>query len=544
MESKINENEFGVELLYPHKLFKHQTEAIHAIKHRFDNVYRGARGLIVALAPGLAKTLTTLVTIMSDNSNGMNLVIAPKTVVNEWKNDIHKFFGNKIPYLFFHKDNIDNFDEFSWEKMKKYKIIITTYETVMNSDKKYQITNSKEITPTRPTIDLENVKGGLLLYRIPWNIIAFDESHTFSNPKSLRYYSMMGLYGEKKILLSGTPLNNDILDIYSQLRVLGYNTITFAKHFNIQEYKIQNLISLIYYRTYEDVEITLPTLHKKDIRFSLQGFEKEIYDYYHSKTRKIYNMCLVGIVEYLKVFNIFQRLRQICIIPYIILPCSSRKENFEESEVSFNIYNDLPEHLKVWVNDKYGTAGIQSTKMREMIKIIKNNVEINEKTIVFSDSTRAIDIATLALETYLANVKYRVIDGEVNINKRNEYIDEFRNDSSIKVLFSGSKVGNMGLNITQANHIIHLSNWWNPNVSEQANHRCHRTGQKKEVYVYNLITKDTIEEKIEMICKEKLEKIDDCLKGDEKLNKKIDKKMMGRILRTEVKPFSLLSLKK
>lgn len=531
MEQNINE--FGVNLIPPHKLFKHQVEAIHAIKHRFNNVYRGARGLIVALAPGLAKTLTTLVTVMSDeNKTGMNLVIAPKTVIKEWENDIHKFFGDNINYLIFHKDNIKDMDTYTWEQMSKYKLIITTYETVMSADKKNKITNSTEIIAKRPNSDLNSIKGSLLLYQVPWNIITFDESHTFSNHKSLRYYAMMGLYSDKKILLSGTPLNNDILDLYSQLRVLGYNTITTPRHFNIIEYKIQNLIDLIYYKTYEDVEITLPTLHKKDIRFTLQGYEKELYDYYHAKTRKIYNMCLVGIVDYLKVFNIFQRLRQICIVPYIILPCSSRKDNFEESEISYNIYNDLPEHLKTWVNDKHGTAGIQSTKMKEMINIIKKNKENNEKTIVFSDSTRAIDISALALETFLPDVKYRIIDGEVNIKQRNEYIDEFRNDDSIKVLFSGSKVGNMGLNITQANNIIHLSNWWNPNINEQANHRCHRTGQKKEVYVYNLITENTIEEKIEMICKEKLEKIDDCLKGEEKMKNKIDKKTMGRILRT------------
>lgn len=525
-----SDNDFGVEIVHPHKLFKHQSDTIHAIKHRFDNVYRGARGMIIALAPGLAKTLTTLVTIMSDpEKDKLNLVVVPKTIINEWINDIQKFFGDTIPYILFHKDFIKSFNEYTYKDLSKYRVVITTYETIMNVDKKNNISKGVETIPKKPCVDLNSVVGSMLLYSVPWNIIAFDESHTFSNPQSVRYTSMLALYGEKKLLLSGTPLNNNITDIYSQLRVLGYNTITSPKKFTIVEYKSQNLIDLVYYRSYEDVGVSLPPLHSQNIRFTLQGYEKEIYDYYHTQTRKIFNQSLVNIVDYMKVYNIFQRLRQICIAPYIILPCSSRKENFEESEISFNIYNDLPDRLKDWVNDKYGTAGIESTKMKMMIRIIKN-VTDKEKVIIFTDSNRAIDIATLALATHIPDMKFRVIDGDVNIKQRNQYIDEFRTDDSVRILFAGYKVGNMGLNLTQANHIIHLNNWWNPNINQQANHRCHRTGQTKQVYVYNLITLNTIEERIEAICQEKLKKIDECLKGEGK-DKKLDKKMMGRILR-------------
>ena len=527
-----SDNDFGVDILHPHTLFKHQSDAIHAVKHRFNNVYRGARGMIIALAPGLAKTLTTLVTIMSDeNKQGMNLVVVPKTIINEWINDIKKFFGETIPFVFFHKENIKNFNNYTYSELSKYNVVLTTYETVMNTKKKNNISqkDTEEITPKKPTVDLDKVTGGMLLYSIPWNIIAFDESHTFSNPNSVRYMSMLALYGEKKLLLSGTPLNNDIVDLYSQLRVLGYNTITNPKRFNIVEYKSQKLIDLIYYRTYEDVGVMLPPMHSQDIKFALHGFEKELYDYYHCVIRKIYNQSLVGIVDYMKVYNIFQRLRQICIAPYTILPNSSRKENFEESEMSYNIYNGLKPHLKEWVNDKEGTAGIQSVKMKTMIGIIKANISKGEKTIVFSDSNRAIDIATLAMNTYIPTVKFRVIDGDVNMKQRNEYINDFRYKDDVNVLFAGYKVGNMGLNLTQANHIIHLNNWWNPNINQQANHRCHRTGQTKQVYVYNLITVNTIEENIEKICQEKLKKIDECLK--EEKGGKLDKKLMGRILR-------------
>lgn len=514
-------NEFDVPIRQPYQLFSHQIDAIKKLLYRFDNPVDGIVGMIIALEPGLAKTLVTLVSNMifvKKDKNTRCLVIVPKTLLTEWENDIKKFFGSNIKYLIFHKDYTSNFENYTYEDICKYNIIITTYETAMSASKSI---DEKDVT-------LENSKGSDLLYTINWDIITFDESHTFCNHKTVKYSSMMKLQGKRKILLSGSPLNNDITDLYSQFRVMGYNKITEPKSFNFYEYKTRNLMEFVHYKTYSDVGVVLPGIKNRDILLELEGEEKDIYDYYHNMTRKLFSKHIVNELEYIHVYNIFQRLRQICISPYTILPCSSRNEDFKESDISKKIFEEMPAGLQEWVKNIKGRSGIRSTKMKMMIKIIKSKVEKNEKTIVFSDSKRAIDIASKSLEHYLPDVGYRIIDGDTNVIKRKDIIDDFRNEKNVKVLFAIYKVGNVGLNLTQANNIIHLNNWWNPSIKKQADHRCYRTGQNKVVNIYNLIIKNTIEEKINTICEEKMKKIDECLRIKD--DTKIDKCILGRIL--------------
>src|SRR6185437_10307884 len=167
-------------------------------------------------------------------------------------------------------------------------------------------------------------RGGMILFRTPWNRIILDESHRIANPKSATFYAVMCLYGTRKWCLSGSPLRNYSHDIYSQLRFCGYDQVILPRQFNYDTYNRQKLYEFIWYKDYKDVGVTLPDIKEQTIIIELDGREKEIYEYYHGATKRVYNGFLVGSYDFSNVLTLFLRLRQICIPPYTILAESSR----------------------------------------------------------------------------------------------------------------------------------------------------------------------------------------------------------------------------
>lgn len=478
-----------------------------------------------------------------------NLVVCSKTVAYEWKRDINKFFGESCPFLYFHRSALKNFDLMTYDSIKNYKIVITTYETVMGIAKKHKVMDKQMILdqsgrrsgiensrcPTPSTI--KNAKGGMLLFSIPWHRIIADESHRFVNPKSMTFYSMMCLHGKYKLCLSGTPLKNFSSDIYSQLRFCGYDQTLISSQFNYDIYNRNKLYEFILCKDYKDAGIVLPDIKENTINIELDGREKEIYDYYHGATKKIYNGFLVGSHNFSNVLTLFLRLRQICVSPYTILAESSRgykgcKEN-EESEytISQKILDEMTDGLAAWVKDKTGTAGINSAKMKALIDII-TNIPNGEKTLVFTSFKKVIDVAVLAIKTFLPNKNFLILDGDVTGDEREETLDMFKNKSlGYDVLFISYKVGSEGLNLVEANNIVMCENWWTPVVQQQARSRAYRIGQKNIVNVWSIIVKNSIEEKIDEICSQKLRLIDDFLISKKKFSAKLDAATLGRIIR-------------
>jgi len=283
------ERMFGIDIKKGTSLQSHQIEAIKwALKREEQRMPNGIRGGIVACDMGLGKTLITLVLTML--SSFPTLVISPKTVIYEWESNVEKFFGNKCPYLIFHREYLrDKFDSITIEDLQKYKVVITTYETVMSIVKKFNLLRNQYL------IDVQNKKIGIKNCRIPvskqtnngnvlfainWGRIVLDESHRICNDKSLHFKSLMALCGERKICLSGTPLRNYSTDIYSQLRFIGYRDVLIQKQFSFQIYKRENLSFYVHYRGYENTNIVLPQLNEKIIKICLKGEERQIYDYY------------------------------------------------------------------------------------------------------------------------------------------------------------------------------------------------------------------------------------------------------------------------
>ncbi|MDD4930920.1 MAG: SNF2-related protein [Candidatus Colwellbacteria bacterium] len=477
-----------------------------------------------------------------------NLVICSKTVAYSWKKEISKFYGDSCPYFYMHRDSLKkNFDLLTYDTIKDYKIIITTYETVMgvaNKNKVYdnqfsldQFNRRAGIKASRKPSHQDCIKavGGMLLFKTPWNRITADESHRFANPTSSTFYAMMALWGEKKWNLSGTPLRNYSSDLYSQFRFNGYDKIILSKQFNYSEYERGRMIDFTLYKTYEDAGIILPPITRHKIEIVLDGREKEIYDYYHSSMKQVYNGFLVGSYGFSNVLTLFLRLRQLCVVPYTILAESSRNykgKDDEEYTLSQKILDGMTGGLASWVKDKMGSAGIESAKMKALISTLKS-FKKGEKTLVFTSFKKVIDIAAIAMDEYMPDTEYLVLDGDVTGNDRDITINKFKDPSyNYSVLFISYKVGSEGLTLVEAENVIHMENWWTPVVQEQAERRVWRIGQTKPVKVYNITITTSIEERIDAICADKTKMIDDFKSSKGKGSMpKLDAATIGRMIR-------------
>lgn len=472
-------------------------------------------------------TIVTLAHCMMDWNNNREppefptLVVCSMTVMYTWKTEIEKFFGNSCKYLVFHKNEMkkSTYDNLTVDDLLPYRLILTTYDTIMNTAKRFNLAKSQYEADSmgrnlyinhakRPSLSrMKKASGPLLLFRIPFHRIIADEIHNIVNPKSARFYSMMCLYGERKIGISGTPLKNYSSDMYSNFRFLGYDQVSYPKQFSVATYHRDHLDTRVLFRNSADVGEIFPDITHHQVFLTLDGHEKEIYDYYYHATKKVYKGFREGRYNYSNVLVLFLRLRQICVSAYTVLAESSRnhvaKITDEDASVSQKVLQKLNPTLNMWLKNKNGTSGILSSKIQATIKII-NEVPPGEKILIFTSFKKVIDIIALALKTHSPHKKYLTLDGDITGEDRTSTLNEFKHPNSLyDIMLISYKVGSEGLTLIEANHIIHMENWWSPVVQEQAESRVCRIGQTKKVNIWKLLVKDSIEERIEKICDDK-----------------------------------------
>jgi SNF2 family DNA or RNA helicase len=503
----------------PFVLKEHQIETIKWIKEMEDNpVTPQIRGGIIAQKMGLGKTLAALTLCMSTDT--LNLIICSKTLINEWKLQIDKFLGNKCSYLVVHKDYISQKEEdnLSFQIFKKYKIILTTYDNIMNISKKYNIYDDQLIKTRTGKIqgihnsyepdyeDQIKTRGLKSVFTTVWDRIILDESHRISNFTSVTFYSIMSLYGKRKLCLSGSPIKNYHTDIYSQLRFIGYDDILtrVERNFNIDVYRDRGLDVFLNIKDYKEAKLIPPKINFKEIFITLSKEEEEIYELYEQKISSTFSRFKDKLESFSTIIIYFIRLRQICIAPHIIL---NSKNNLLET---FN------QTQKDWISNRKGTSGIYSSKMKELVNIVKN-IPKKEKILIFTSFKKVINIASEALMLNGFN-NLLFINGDITGENRSNIIEEFKKSLNKNILFITYKVGSEGLNLIEANHIILIEGWWNSVSEDQAVARSARMGQEKTVNVYKLIVKSSkdkknIEENMLDLCKKKTEMTEEYISG-------------------------------
>ena len=292
-----------------------------------------------------------------------------------------------------------------------------------------------------------------------WDRIVIDEAHIIRNPKGKIFKKLCSLKSERRWCLTGTPIQNYISDIKTLLYFVGVKKGDLKQ--NIHKYLLR--------RTKEEVNITLGGLrfHEHTMEFK-SPYEKAFYQKVSENT---YNSVSLSVLE------VLLRRRQAAILPQMVVDGYNKKQKIKISEWKYN-----------------------NTKISEMVDTIEKNPD--EKPVVFCYFRKEIEYLETKLEE--KNIEFRTIHGGVAMDERKKLIDDA---DDYRVIIIQIMAGSTGLNLQVFNSVYFSGPHWNPTHEQQAIARVHRMGQKQSVTVRRFILKNTVEELILHIQKNKLEMI-------------------------------------
>lgn len=383
-----------------------------------------------------------------------SLIVVPTSLVHNWQNEIKKFAPQLKVYQHIgtQRKRIANLRGI----VDYYNIILTTYGTIRN--------------------DYELLNG------ITFNYLILDESQNIKNSGSKTYQSVCEIEAKHRLVLTGTPIENSLTDLWSQLNFLNpglLGSLQFFKKEYIQpiekgsdeerQKQLYQLISpFILRRTKEQVASDLPPLTEQIRYCQMTEDQSKIYEEQKSSIRNslLENIEKQGVEK--STFLALQgltRLRQLANHPALF--------NFPE---------------------------VDSGKFNEVIRSMENLMAERHKVLIFSSFVTHLKLFQAEFES--RNWDYCLLTGQTR--DRESVIQEFQKSDKKRIFLISLKAGGVGLNLTSADYIFILDPWWNPAAENQAVNRAHRIGQDKKVFVYRFITEDSIEEKIQVLKERKM----------------------------------------
>jgi len=463
--------DFGFRLLKPYQLLVHQVKAVRWAQHREKNALHGVLGGMMSLEMGLGKTLFALALIQTDNY-APNLFVCNKSLLASISDDTHKFFGESMPFFVLHPDwmkqKLTDLD-ILWFRNQKF--ILTTYDVLVTLSKRSGLLKSTNVTESCR----QNSKS---FFQQKFHRIICDESQRFVNPKTQIFKALSLLRSNFRFCLTGTPIRNYELDLHTQLLFCGLKP---SIKWSPQQYKELGLREAVHCVSMVEANVILPEKEVVDVHLQFTQHERQIYDSIFQNSVDTFSSFHAGKSNFAAVLLQCLRLRQVCIAPFLIN---------DKKDISVTL--DKHKH------------GLCSTKILRAIQIVRE-IPDQEKIIIFSSFTCALSLLNDALKTHLhlGNDSVVLVDGGSSTRKRNVLLDRFRLDERVRVLLITNNIGSVGLNLTQANHIILLETWWNDTIGDQAAARAWRIGQTKKVYVWRLVIKDSIEQRMLKMCQAK-----------------------------------------
>ncbi|XP_066511346.1 chromodomain-helicase-DNA-binding protein 9-like isoform X2 [Hoplias malabaricus] len=435
------------------------------------------RNCILADEMGLGKTIQSITFLKEIHRTGIKgpfLIIAPLSTIANWEREFHTWTHLNI--IVYHGSVL------SRQMLQQYEMYFRDAQgRVVKGAYRFQAV----ITT------FEMILGGCPeLNAIDWRCVIIDEAHRLKNKncKLLEGFKLMNL--EHKVLLTGTPLQNTVEELFSLLHFLEPSRFpsetTFMQEFGDlkteeQVQKLQAILKpMMLRRLKEDVEKKLAPKEETIIEVELTNIQKK---YYRAILEKNFSFLAKGAgqANVPNLVNTMMELRKCCNHPYLI-------KGAEEK-----ILEDFREVCNPSAPDFHLQAMVQSAGKLVLIdKLLPKMKAGGHKVLIFSQMVRCLDI----LEDYLIQRRYLYerIDGRVRGNLRQAAIDRFsKPDSDRFVFLLCTRAGGLGINLTAADTCIIFDSDWNPQNDLQAQARCHRIGQNKAVKVYRLITRNSYE---------------------------------------------------
>lgn len=458
--------------IFQAKLRPYQQEGVNWINFLKEYKFGG----ILADDMGLGKTIQTLTILANTHEDKSitkpSLIVAPTSVVYNWQEEISRFTPGLRTHLYIGKER-------TFPKDKNINIIITSYSLLWRDHE--------------------------LFTRRNFYYIILDEAHYIKNHKSQTAKVAHQISAEHRLSLTGTPLENNLTELWSQFAFVNPELFGALEHFKqtfvnpIEKYQsleakqhLQRLIKpFLLRRLKRDVLKELPAKIEQTIWCEMNEKQRTLYDvmkqHYQAKILKIVEQ--KGIKKsQIEILEALFRLRQICCHPDL-LKLNERKS-----------YSFLPEKLR----DIH-----TSTKLELVIELLQTAIAEGHKVLLFSQFVTMLNI----LQNELNKVKISSLMLTGKTKNRQKLIKTFQTNMSYSVFLLSLKAGGTGLNLTVADYVIHYDPWWNPAVEIQATDRAHRIGQTKSVSVYKVLVKDSIEEKIQALQEKKKGLIEDIIGG-------------------------------
>ncbi len=442
------------------------------------NMTRFNFGLCLADDMGLGKTIQVIAFLLYlkekfPNNPGSTLIACPTSVLFNWYRELKRFAPDLEVVLHHGAKRLKNAVDIP-EFLKSHRIYLTSYGTLRND------------------IDfLENVE---------FSGIIIDESQNMKNYASKQTQAINKLKSQYRICLSGTPIENRLLELWSLFNFLNPGLLgirgEFQEKFILPIERFQNqetadklklIISpFIMRRVKSDKSIIndLPEKNEMKIYIELSEVQVKLYkELVETTLEKIDNISNDKRKKTGVILGLLVKLKQICNHPNQYLKITTT-------------LIDKDAKMKEIIS--------QSHKLERLIEMTDEVISNGEKILIFTQFTKMGDLLQRIFE-YKYKFKILYFHGSVPEKKRREIVDEFQSQDteSPPILILSLKAGGTGLNLTQGTAVIHFDRWWNPAVEDQATDRAYRIGQKSVVNVYKFITNGTIEEKIDSLLEEK-----------------------------------------
>ena len=422
---------------------------------------------ILADDMGLGKTIQSIAILSDLPKNSISLVVSPKTLIFNWAAEIDKF----APHL-----THVNYEGSIQERHKllddlNINVIIASYAIIQN--------------------DLEKLR------EIEFDYLIIDEAQHIKNASALRSKAIKKVNSKNRLALTGTPMENSPTELWSIFDFLMPGYLPKLRQFKKEilgvtgSQRLRSLIApFILRRTKANVLVELPDKQIQTVYCKMNTIQEKMYMNIVDSIKKdiaVDEEEEKKDISYMNVLAALTKLRQICNHPSLV-------------------DDDIKQDIDL------------SGKIEAFHEIVKDAVENGKKILVFSQFVGMLKLLQKVLEDL--EIKFEYMDGSTK--KRQKHINNFNENSSVRVFLISLKTGGFGLNLTAADTVILADPWWNPMGENQAIDRAHRIGQTKKVMVYKLITKGSVEEKILDLQETKIALFENIIEGGQNILKSLD----------------------